>query len=222
VWAEALRLLLDVTAGRLSAMDEAGRDVQVLSLNAPGIQAEKDASVAVSRAKAVNDLLAETIANNPDRFAGFAALPLQDPQAAAKELERAVEQLGLKGALVNAHTQGRYLDDPALRVLWEYASGLDVPLYLHPATGVDTPHVLSGHPELTGPLWSWGNDTASHILRLVFSKVFGGDHGVISNGSPVFRDEHGLGSVQAHHRADLAGVKSLKQRRDHAFGFSRE
>ena len=172
VWAEALRLLLDVTASRLSAMDDAGLDVQVLSLNVPGIQAEKDASVAVSRAKAVNDLLAETIANNPDRFAGFAALPLQDPQAAAKELERAVEQLGLRGALVNAHTQGRYLDDPALRVLWEYASGLDVPLYLHPATGVDTPHVLSGHPELTGPLWSWGNDTASHILRLVFSKVF--------------------------------------------------
>src|SRR5258705_8544277 len=72
--------------------------------------------------------------------------------------------------LVNAHSQGRYLDDPALRVLWEYASGLDVPLYLHPANGVDAPHVLSGHPELTGPLWSWGNDTASHILRLVFSK----------------------------------------------------
>ncbi len=172
VWAEALRLLLDVTAERLSAMDEAGLDVQVLSLNAPGIQAEKDASAAVSRAKAVNDLLAETIAKNPDRFAGFAALPLQDPQAAAKELERAVQQLGLRGALVNAHTQGRYLDDPALRVLWEYASGLDVPLYLHPATGVDAPHVLSGHPELTGPLWSWGNDTASHVLRLVFSKVF--------------------------------------------------
>ncbi len=172
VWAEALRLLLDVTAERLSAMDEAGLDVQVLSLNAPGIQAEKDASAAVSRAKAVNDLLAETIAKNPDRFAGFAALPLQDPQAAAKELERAVQQLGLNGALVNAHTQGRYLDDPALRVLWEYASGLDVPLYLHPATGVDAPHVLSGHPELAGPLWSWGNDTASHVLRLVFSKVF--------------------------------------------------
>ena len=172
VWAEALQLLLDVTAERLSAMDEAGLDVQVLSLNAPGIQAEKDASAAVSRAKAVNDLLAETIAKNPDRFAGFAALPLQDPQAAAKELERAVQQLGLNGALVNAHTQGRYLDDPALRVLWEYASGLDVPLYLHPATGVDAPHVLSGHPELAGPLWSWGNDTASHVLRLVFSKVF--------------------------------------------------
>ncbi|WP_208867121.1 amidohydrolase family protein [Bradyrhizobium sp. AS23.2] len=93
VWAEAVRLLLDVTAGRLSAMDEAGLDVQVLSLNAPGIQAEKDASAAVSRAKAVNDLLAETIAKNPERFAGFAALPLQDPKTAAKKLERAVNSL---------------------------------------------------------------------------------------------------------------------------------
>ena len=80
--------------------------------------------------------------------------------------------LGMKGALVNAHTQGRYLDDAALRVVWEYAEGLDVPLYLHPATGVDAPHVLDGHPELIGPMWSWGTDTASHALRLVFGGVF--------------------------------------------------
>ncbi|WP_410574803.1 amidohydrolase family protein [Amycolatopsis sp. cmx-4-61] len=171
-WAEASRRLLDLTGERLSAMDAAGLDVQVLSLNAPGIQAETDPAIAVSRAAGVNDLLAGTIAEHPDRFAGFAALPLQDPQAAAKELERAVTQLGLKGALVNAHTQGRYLDDPALRVVWEYAAGLDVPLYLHPANGVDTAHVLSGHPELIGPMWSWGTDTSSHVLRLIFGGVF--------------------------------------------------
>ena len=121
---------------------------------------------------AVNDLLAATIEAHPTRFAGFAALPLQDPQAAAKELERSVTQLGLRGALVNAHTQGRYLDDPELRVVWEYAAGLDVPLYLHPANGVDAADVLSGHPELIGPMWSWGTDTASHALRLIFSGVF--------------------------------------------------
>ena len=172
VWAEASRRLLDRTAERLPGMDAAGLDVQVLSLNSPGIQAEQDASVAVVRAAAVNDLLTSTIAEYPERFAGFAALPLQDPQAAAKELERAVTQLGLKGALVNAHTQGRYLDDPALRVVWERAEGLDVPLYLHPANGVDAAHVLSGHPELIGPMWSWGTDTSSHVLRLVFGGVF--------------------------------------------------
>ena len=171
-WAEASRRLLDLTAERLPAMDAAGLDVQVLSLNSPGIQAEDEAGVAVSRAAAVNDLLAATVAEHPDRFAGFAALPLQDPHAAAKELERAVSQLGLKGALVNAHTQGRYLDDPDMRVVWEYATGLDVPLYLHPANGVDVAHVFSGHPELIGPMWSWGIDTASHVLRLVFGGVF--------------------------------------------------
>lgn len=171
-WAEASRRLLDLSAERLAAMDAAELDVQVLSLNSPGIQAEPDPAVAVARAVAVNDLLAATVTEHPDRFAGFAALPLQDPQAAAKELERCVTQLGLKGALVNAHTQGRYLDDPTLRVVWEYASGLDVPLYLHPANGVDVADVLSGHPELIGPMWSWGSDTASHVLRLVFGGVF--------------------------------------------------
>ncbi|OKK21338.1 amidohydrolase [Streptomyces sp. CB02488] len=171
-WAEASRRLLDLTEERLPAMDTAGLDVQVLSLNSPGIQAEKDPAVAVRHAIAVNDLLAATIAENPTRFSGFAALPLQDPQAAAKELERAVTQLGLKGALVNAHTQGRYLDDLTLRVVWEQAAGLDVPLYLHPANGADTAHVLSGHPEMVGPMWSWGTDMASHVLRLIFGGVF--------------------------------------------------
>ncbi|MET9252710.1 amidohydrolase family protein [Streptomyces sp. NPDC003717] len=171
-WREASRRLLDLTGERLAEMDAAGLDLQVLSLNAPGIQAEPDAQTAVARAAAVNDLLAGVVADHPDRFAGFAALPLQDPRAAAKELERAVKELGLRGALVNAHTQGRYLDDPALRVVWEHAEGLDVPLYLHPANGVGTPHVLEGHPELIGPMWSWGTETASHVLRLVFGGVF--------------------------------------------------
>ena len=171
-WQEASRRLLDLTGERLAGMDAAGLDVQVLSLNSPGIQAEQDPSVAVSSAAAVNDLLATTIAEHPSRFAGFAALPLQDPQAAAKELERSVTQLGLKGALVNAHTQGRYLDDPTMRIVWETATALDVPLYLHPANGVDVAHVMSGHPEMIGPMWSWGCDTASHVLRLVFGGVF--------------------------------------------------
>lgn len=171
-WAEASRRLPDLTGERLDEMDRAGLDMQVLSLNAPGIQAEPDPAVATANAIAVNDLLAATIEAHPTRFAGFAALPLQDPAAAAKELDRAVNQLGLRGALVNAHTQGRYLDDPALRVVWEFAEGLDVPLYLHPANGVDHADVLNGHPELLGPMWSWGIDTSTHALRLIFGGVF--------------------------------------------------
>ncbi len=172
VWREASRRLLDLTEERLPTMDAAGVDVAVLSLNSPGIQAERDSQAAVAAAAAVNDFLADVISRHPDRFAGFAALPLQDPQAAAKELERAVSQLGLRGALVNAHTLGTYLDDPSLRVVWEHAEGLDVPLYLHPANGADRSHVLSGHPELEGPMWSWGVDTATHALRLIFGGVF--------------------------------------------------
>lgn len=171
-WREASRRLLDITGERLAEMDAAGLDTQVLSLNSPGIQAETDPAVAVARAAAVNDLLAGVVREHPERFAGFAALPLQDPQAAAKELDRSVTELGMRGALVNAHTQGRYLDDPRLRVVWERAEALDVPLYLHPANGVGTPHVIEGHPELVGPMWSWGTETASHFLRCVFGGVF--------------------------------------------------
>ena len=116
-------------------------------------------------ALAVNDLLASVIGDHPDRFRGFAALPLQDRAAPADELERAVTQLGLVGGLVNAHTNGEYLDDPDFSVVWERAAGLGVPLDLHPANGVDTAHVLSGHPELVGPMWSWGIDTSTHALR---------------------------------------------------------
>ncbi|MFJ7327511.1 amidohydrolase family protein [Streptomyces cyaneofuscatus] len=171
-WREASRRLLDLTGERLAEMDAAGLDMQVLSLNSPGIQAETDPAVAVAQAAAVNDLLAGVVRDHPERFAGFAALPLQDPQAAAKELDRSVTELGMRGALVNAHTHGRYLDDPRLRVVWERAEALDVPLYLHPANGVGTPHVIEGHPELVGPMWSWGSETATHFLRCVFGGVF--------------------------------------------------
>jgi 2,3-dihydroxybenzoate decarboxylase len=171
VWREASRRLLDLTGERLAAMDEAGLEMAVLSLNSPGIQAETDAAAAVTAAATVNDFLAGVVTAHPGRFAGFAALPLQDPKAAAAELDRAVSQLGLRGALVNAHTQGVYLDDPSLRVVWEHAEGLGVPLYLHPANGAGRSHVLSGHPELEGPMWSWGVDTATHALRLIFGGV---------------------------------------------------
>lgn len=171
-WADASRRLLDFTDERLPQMDAHGIDMEVLSLNSPGIQAETDAATAVAKAITVNDFLAGVISERPTRFSGFAALPLQDPAAAADELERSVTQLGLHGGLVNAHTGGKYLDHPAMRVVWERAEALNVPLYLHPANGVDTSHVFSGHPEMVGPMWSWGIDTATHALRLIFGGVF--------------------------------------------------
>jgi 2,3-dihydroxybenzoate decarboxylase len=86
--------LPDFTEFRLPEMDAAGIDVQVLSLTVPGLQGEQDAPAARSDARLANDYLARTIARHPERFRGFAALPMQDPSAAAAELARCVRQLG--------------------------------------------------------------------------------------------------------------------------------
>ena len=166
--------LIDLEEQRLSEMDTYGIATQVLSLNAPGIQAETDTNQAIKNARMINDYLAEATRKHPTRFAGFAALPLQDPKAAAHELERAVTQLGFKGAMINGHSNGEFLDAPKFRVIWERAEGLGVPLYLHPSnTPPDQDNVLyEGYPEMLGPTWSWGVETATHALRLVFSGVF--------------------------------------------------
>jgi predicted TIM-barrel fold metal-dependent hydrolase len=123
--------LADLGERRLAAMDAAGIDVQVISHTTPGVQ-HLDAETAVALARDANDRLARAVQEHPDRFAGFATLPTPDPPAAADELERAVGELGLKGAMVNGHTAGRFLDDPGFAVLLERAERLGVPLYLHP------------------------------------------------------------------------------------------
>ena len=171
--ADMLARLPDVARWRLPEMDENGIAVQVLSLTVPGIEADPDPARAVANAAFVNDHLAGVVEEHPDRFAAFAALPLQDPEAAVKELERAVSRLGLKGALVNDQVQGRYLDDPAFDELWAALAELGVPLYLHPGMpAADSWHVLSGHPEMYGALWSWQAETGGHALRVVLSGVF--------------------------------------------------
>jgi 2,3-dihydroxybenzoate decarboxylase len=103
--------IADLTDRRLADMDSAGIDMQVLSLTTPGIQGMTDTGAAISTAKQANDLVAEVVRKHPTRFAAFAALPCQDPAAVAAELDRAVNELGLCGALINGHTNGVYLDD---------------------------------------------------------------------------------------------------------------
>ena len=172
VYAELSRRLADFDELRLAEMDRAGIAVTILSQTGPGVQGETNASAAIDRAKENNDFLAQQVARHPTRFAGFAALPMQDPKAAADELERAVTQLGFKGALVNGHTQGRYYDDPAYDVVWERLQALDVPLYLHPIDFPQVPQTLAGFPVIQGAAWGWGVETGSHALRLLFSGVF--------------------------------------------------
>jgi len=102
--------LVEFDGMRLEAMDKAGIELSVLSVTTPGVQAEKDARTAIRLARAANDFLAREIQRHPTRYAGFAHLPLQDPKAAADELGRCVAELGFKGAMINGHTNGRYLD----------------------------------------------------------------------------------------------------------------
>ncbi|MGD0561812.1 MAG: amidohydrolase family protein [Roseiarcus sp.] len=164
--------LLDFGEMRLEAMDRAGIDLAVLSVTTPGVQAEPDTNVAIKRARIENDFLAREITKHPTRYAGFAHLPLQDAAAAADELSRCVEQLEFKGAMVNGHTNGRYLDERSYDPFWERVEALGVPIYLHPRDPFDAPHMFTGHRELSGATWVWTVETATHALRLVFGGVF--------------------------------------------------
>ncbi|MEW6645077.1 MAG: amidohydrolase family protein [Pseudomonadota bacterium] len=157
---------------RLSEMDRAGIDLVVLSQTGPSIQGEVDTDLAIRRAAENNDYLARQVALRPTRYAGFASLPMQAPKAAADELSRAVNTLGFKGALVNGHTGGIYYDRPEYDVVWERLQHLDVPLYLHPTDPNPIPQAYEGHPVLTGAVWGWGVETATHALRLLFGGVF--------------------------------------------------
>jgi 2,3-dihydroxybenzoate decarboxylase len=157
---------------RLETMDKAGIDICVLSQTSPGLQAEKDSQLAVRRACEANDFLAAEIQKQPKRYAGFAHLAMQDPQAAIAELRRCVNELGFKGALVNGHTNGVYLDHQQYIPFWETVADLDVPLYLHPASSFDVPHMYHDYPALMGATWGWTVETATHALRLIASGLF--------------------------------------------------
>jgi 2,3-dihydroxybenzoate decarboxylase len=152
-------------------MDASGIDLQLLLLTSPGVQVF-DADTATGLARSVNDELAQAIAAHPDRYAGLAAIAPQDPAAAAKELERAVNGLALKGAVVNSHTQGEYLDDPKYWDIFAAAEALDVPIYLHPNTPPNAmiqPFMERG---LDGAVYGFAVETGLHALRLVVSGVF--------------------------------------------------
>lgn len=174
-----IKQLCDLGDGRIAAMDAAGIDVQVLSLTSPGAE-QLDAAEAVTFAAATNDCLATAVRRHPSRFAGFAALPTSAPAAAADELERTVRAYGFKGALINGHSRGRYLDDEFFWPILRRAEALQVPLYLHPTPPPQSviKEVYAGNyePDVTSLLataaWGWHIDTAIHVLRLILSGAF--------------------------------------------------
>ena len=164
--------LTDIGEGRIAAMSEAGIDYAILS-NIGTVQGTVDATHAMRLARQANDRLARAVADHPDRFGGFATVPLQDVAAGADELERSVRDLGLKGTMIFGHTDGAYLDDERFLPFWERAEALDVPVYLHAADPAVEPTSYRDRPELIGATWSWTAETAAHALRLIFGGVFG-------------------------------------------------
>ena len=179
VWPGFQKKILDLMEIRIDEMDKYGMDMMILSLNSPAIQAIHDRKEAILTAQKANDAMAEAIQRNPKRFQGVAALPMQDPDAAIKELHRSVTELGCKGVLVNSFSQidtpddYKYLDDPIYRPFWAELEKLDVPLYLHPREPMPCNiQMLEGHPWLEGAAWAFGMDTATHILRLLCSGIF--------------------------------------------------
>jgi 2,3-dihydroxybenzoate decarboxylase len=172
VRAELAAKLVDLDAGRIAEMDAGNIEFIILSQSGPGVQAEVDEGTAIRRAQENNDFLAERVARHPKRFGGFAHIAMHDPQEAARELDRAVTQLGFKGAMINGHTLGRYYDSPIYDVFWDKAEKLKAPIYLHPREFSEVPALLEGHPVLHGATWGWGVETAGHALRLLFSGVF--------------------------------------------------
>ena len=169
---QALARLTDFGETRLAAMDMAGISRAVLGLAGPGVQVERDRATAVRNARTANDFLAREIEKRPNRFSGFAHLAMQDTHAAADELERCVRELKFCGAMINGHTNGQYLDNPALYPFWERAEALRALIYLHPADPVTPAPVLEGHKGLRRATWEWTFETGSHALRLIFGGLF--------------------------------------------------
>lgn len=167
----------DVGAGRLSEMDKFGIDMQVLSYSSSPQLAPSAQAVELTRA--ANDRLGKAVTANPTRFAGFATLPWQDPQAAAAELERAVKELGMVGTLLGGRPGGTFQDDPRYEPVLARLSELKVPIYVHP--GFPLPQVrepyyggldkeVSARLSLFG--WGWHNEAGIQVIRMILSGTF--------------------------------------------------
>lgn len=176
--AKIFEQLGDIGASRLAEMDAAGIDMQVLSLNFPGTE-QSEAAEAIPVARDANDILADAVKKNPTRFAGLAALPTAAPDKAVEELTHRVRRDGFKGAVINGHNRGRYLDDQFYWPILESAEALNVPIYLHPTLppkAVIAASYGGFSPDLTfllaGPGWGWHIETATHVIRMMVGGVF--------------------------------------------------
>jgi aminocarboxymuconate-semialdehyde decarboxylase len=152
---------------RLKAMDRCGIEMHVLTLTTPSVEREAPEK-GVKLAELANDGFSQIIEKYPERFQAFAALPLQVPEAAAEELERAVRELGLRGGTLMTNVDGKPLDLDEFMPVYEKAVELDVPLFLHPTSPIN---YKAMEDYRLVPILGFGVDTSVAVLRLVFSGV---------------------------------------------------
>lgn len=155
---------------RIADMIRSGVDMQVIMVNSPGVQIF-DAQQGSELARLINDRARDWMTRWPDRFAALAAIAPQAPERAAQELERAV-RAGLKGAVINSHTRGRYLDDRRFWPIFEAAQALDVPIYIHPREPAPAALPAYSAHRLEGAVWGYAAETSLHALRLIMAGVF--------------------------------------------------
>jgi predicted TIM-barrel fold metal-dependent hydrolase len=162
--------LLDVGEGRIALLDKAGIDVAVLSLGAPGTEPFEPV-LGTKVARETNDALAEAISKHPDRLQGYATLAPKDADSAAKELERAVKELGLKGWHTFSNFGDSFLDEKRYWPVMAKAEELEVPVYLHPSFPIVSEFQTYGQG-LAGPSFGFGAETAMVMMRLLTAGVF--------------------------------------------------
>jgi len=165
--------LIDAEGERLRQMDEYGVDMQVMALTAPGVQMF-DADTAMELAMLANDRLAALCHKYPTRFAGLASFAPHSPKRAAREMERAVNELKLNGFMINSHTYGEYLDDPKFWPILEAAEALDRCIYIHPRAASDTFKGPLQDYGMDSAMWGYGVEVGTHAVRMMAGGVF--DH----------------------------------------------
>ncbi|TKD49878.1 amidohydrolase family protein [Sphingomonas baiyangensis] len=163
--------LCDIGPGRIARMDALGIDHQLLLLTAPGVQV-LERGIATHLAALSNDRLAEACRAHPDRFSGLLAFAPQDVPAAVREIERGMRDLKLAGAVVNSHTQGRYLDEPQFLPVLEALEAHDAALYIHPTTPPTQWVAPYAERAFTGALAGFTHEVWMHVMGLIFSGAF--------------------------------------------------
>jgi len=168
---EVSRRLLDVDDERLRIMDQSGVSMAVLAMTATGVQ-QFEVGKAAAVATAGNDRLADAIRRHPDRYAGLATIPVQDPKRAIQEMERAITKLKLNGVMINSHTNGEYLDEEKFWPVLEAAEALDATIYIHPRSPSPAMAAPYRKYQIEHAIWGYAVEVGLHSVKLLLSGVF--------------------------------------------------